>query len=1310
MIVDKLDIRRSFTLLEHLKQTVADFSKREERLTRGLENRRSGIAWRHQSAIEADTEAEREQLAQAEAAFTEAEAGVRQIAADREARVRRFAAQTLRMLPIRSREIRGNWLANLQMQLRAADNDRAEALQAAEIEAGEAAVKLTEECRRLILLKREARKAFAGYRSFRARLTEKGPAPDVQGGAEGLRIVGEALADADKRLAEFREFFLPRLFQYLPPQLSGVICLILASALAWHWGLNSTGYAIGGGAAIVLLGGLFALHLSSQRHVRITASALAESVVKADRIYEAVRVRGAQALEDARLAIQAAYDRAHAGISEQWERAGAVEAEFQADGKARIESRTPRLLAKVQEQQTRREARLAASRQARLIQIREDFAARRYAAERKHEAEHAQWLAEEQSEWQAIQDQWRAAIDPIYAEIASIQAQGNTRFPAWSADWIDQWRPPADFPTGAKFADLAVNLKNLAGPPPRDPRLALPGPAEFTLPLALSFPREGSLLIEGKETGQAAVTGALNALVLRLLAESPPGKMSFTIIDPVGLGQNFAGLMYLADYEESLINRRIWTQQSQIEERLAELNEHIEKVIQMYLRNEYATITEYNEKAGSVAEKYHFLVIADFPAQFSETAARRLQSIAASGPRCGVFTIVQWDQRHAPPEGLATDELRRGSVVVQRRGDGYFLPGLQPEAGTTLHLDIPPDPDLGARLVHKTGQASVDSNRVEVPFSQISPAPAEMWTGDTTSELKIAIGRTGATKPQYLAIGKGTRQHALFAGKTGSGKSTLFHVIITNLALSCSPHQVEFYLIDFKKGVEFKCYAEKRLPHARVVAIESDREFALSVLQRVDEELRRRGDLFRKLGVQDVAGYKRASPGAELPRTLLIIDEFQEFFVEDDSIAQNASLLFDRIVRQGRAFGIHVLLGSQTLGGAYTLARATLGQMVIRVALQCNEADAYLIMDDNNSAPRLLSRPGEGIYNDAAGAVEGNSPFQVVWLPDDERDRLLDEIHTLALRSGEKVDGPIVFEGNAPADVRDNALLRSLLEKPAVAAPEVARAWLGAPNSIKGPTETVFHRQSGNNLLIVGQREEAALSILGLSLLALGAQYPPGGARFVFLQGATDGYGPLFIETIANSLPHPVSIVPPHDAAAAMSEIAAELKQRMAGAANAAPPMFVFVSGLHKFKKLRHEEDFSFSAAGDEADAAPGAQFDELIREGAAYGIHLLVSVDAYNNVTRLISRKANTEFEMRVVFQMSANDSASLIDSPRASNLGLHRALFFNEREGTLETFRPYALPPIDWIAQSTANLPKPPAKKPDGNPRPRVDEEVHG
>jgi len=244
-------------------------------------------------------------------------------------------------------------------------------------------------------------------------------------------------------------------------------------------------------------------------------------------------------------------------------------------------------------------------------------------------------------------------------------------------------------------------------------------------------------------------------------------------------------------------------------------------------------------------------------------------------------------------------------------------------------------------------------------------------------------------------------------------------------------------------------------------------------------------------------------------------------FVEDDKISQTASLLLDRIVRQGRAFGIHVLLGSQTLGGAYTVARTTLGQMVIRIALQCNEADAYLIMDDQNPAPRLLSRPGEGIYNDMAGMLEGNSPFQTVWLPDQVRETYLhkvrdradleeirrskSEVRSRAGDGGPLYPGPIVFEGNAPADVRENAVLQRLLEAKALQRATAGHIWLGAPNSIKGPTEAVFHRQSGNNLLVVGQRDETTLAILSIGLISLAAQYPLGTARFILCDSTPPG-------------------------------------------------------------------------------------------------------------------------------------------------------------------------------------------------------------
>jgi hypothetical protein len=115
--------------------------------------------------------------------------------------------------------------------------------------------------------------------------------------------------------------------------------------------------------------------------------------------------------------------------------------------------------------------------------------------------------------------------------------------------------------------------------------------------------------------------------------------------------------------------------------------------------------------------------------------------------------------------------------------------------------------------------------------------------------------------------------------------------LITNGALRYSPDELELYLIDFKKGVEFKVYAAMELPHARVIAIESEREFGLSVLQRLDGELKERGEIYRQFGVQDLAGYREARPEVFMPRILLVIDEFQEFFIETTRSRRGLALL-----------------------------------------------------------------------------------------------------------------------------------------------------------------------------------------------------------------------------------------------------------------------------------------------------------------------------------------------------------------------------------------------------------------------------------
>ena len=119
---------------------------------------------------------------------------------------------------------------------------------------------------------------------------------------------------------------------------------------------------------------------------------------------------------------------------------------------------------------------------------------------------------------------------------------------------------------------------------------------------------------------------------------------------------------------------------------------------------------------------------------------------------------------------------------------------------------------------------------------------------------------------------------------------------------------------------------------------------------------------------------------------------------------------------------------------------------------------------------------------------------------------------------------------------------------------------------------------------------------------------------------------------------------------------------------------------MQRYKKLRNEDEFAFSSdpGGQES---PAVILGKLIAEGPAVGIHILAAFDGYNNVGRFLSRKAISEFEMRVLFQMSANDSASLIDSPKASVLGMHRALYYNDQIGSMEVFRPYALPERSWL-----------------------------
>lgn len=858
------------------------------------------------------------------------------------------------------------------------------------------------------------------------------------------------------------------------------------------------------------------------------------------------------------------------------------------------------------------------------------------------------------------QKQWLAKLEEFENLNTQSQEKEKELFPLLTSD-LENWNPPASFEGASQFGTLKMDLKKELTFP-EDGSFELTESIPFSIPALLEFPDHASMLVTTKDEGRELAVSLVKNTILRLLMTLPPGKARFNFVDPLSLGETFAGFMHLNDYKEELTGGRIATNSRQIEQHLSDLNEHMETVIQKYLRNEFDNICDYNEEVGEIAEPFRFLVVADFPVNFTEEAVRRIVSIAKSGARCGVYVIMHRDERHPVPGGFDITDIEKHSINVN-----YLFGDLDwKNCGFKLaDFEAEPSPDVSImnELIKKIGASSIDATRVEIPFMKVKTP--DLWKDSSAEDLCVPIGLSGAKK-QEITFGHGTNQHCLIAGKTGSGKSNLIHIIICNLALKYSPEELEFYLIDFKKGVEFKSYATCSLPHAKAIAIESDREFGLSVLRKIDKDLQERGEILRKAGVQNLTQYR--SGGEKMSRTVLIIDEFQEIFVEDDVIAQECSLLLDRIVRQGRAFGIHVILGSQTLAGSYTLPRSTMGQMTIRIALQCSESDSYIILSENNSAARLLGRPGEAIYNDKAGLPEGNTPFQTAFLTDSEKTEILK-----SLKKDKKK--PFVFEGNIPGDISSNNEFASLLDSNPSGKNQLI---FGEPNAIRPALSATLEPATGQNVIIVGQNEESSLSIIISSISSLVLNHKPENCEFYIFDGSSTDLPreELFIK-IQESIPAQVKIIKP-------GEVEEAVNQLKENEIEDGKFRFLFFHGFHKFRKLKQDDSFSW----DDDSPSAGKTISEIFSEGPEKNTYSVIWCDSWNSLSRMAPRKILNDFEYRILFQISQADSVSLMDSPEATKLGLHTALLFNDQTGEASKFRPFALPGSEWFEKLKASF----------------------
>jgi len=791
---------------------------------------------------------------------------------------------------------------------------------------------------------------------------------------------------------------------------------------------------------------------------------------------------------------------------------------------------------------------------------------------------------------------------------------------------------------------------------------------EFEAPALVPILNQGNLFFISKGAAKKIAVQALQSSLLRIVATFPPEKQKLIMIDPVGLGANVAGFMNLP---EEIRGSRAWTEPRDIEQQLADLTAHMENVIMKYLRNDYKTMEEYNQYAGEVAEPYRFLAVINFPANFTDDSAKRLISIASNGPRYGVYVICTIDAELPLPYGFNLgDLLRTGSVIETNDGNDFtWKVGELEKLG--LRLDKPPAPERFNKIL-----PPAPANRVEVPFEKICPPESEWWKGDTRLEINVPLGRKGAREKQFLVFGKDTAHHGLLTGRTGAGKSNLLHVLIINSALIYSPEELVLYLLDFKEGVEFKDYARFGLSHARVIGIESEREFGLSVLREVDQEINRRGTLFKQANAAKNINEYRNTANNRLPRVLLIIDEFQELFREDDGLADQASHLLQHIVLEGRAFGVNVLLASQTLGAAYAVGNATYGQMGVRIALQSTEADSRQTLGEDNAAARLLSRPGEAVYNDRNGLEERNSFFQVAWLPheppNDKREYYLTKLATLAEKSNLPPLQQVVFEGHIPSKISNNKELWNAIQtKEKTNNKSAIKVHLGESIEINPPHTVTFIRPQGrSNIMILGQNERAAFSLLSTIWLSICANSSIENAEFyiVDFSRADDSWATI-LPKLQKTIPHKATVARPRDFEAVISQINKILDLRIENHDSAGKREFLILAGLHRARELRETDQYgSLSEIGQ--------TFGKICREGSDLGIHVIAWCDTFGNLSRLVDRRTIAEFDIRIAMQMSEDDSNQFIESPKAKLLGQNRAYLYDlDQIGKLEKFRPYEL-----------------------------------
>lgn len=702
-------------------------------------------------------------------------------------------------------------------------------------------------------------------------------------------------------------------------------------------------------------------------------------------------------------------------------------------------------------------------------------------------------------------------------------------------------------------------------------------------------------------------------LMAKALEETAPGQLEVLVFDDALKGMA-APFQEVNSGGEKILHHINDTQE--LTETIHHLHEHIQAVLNV-IQGRTESLLDFRQQLSPKVEGFKLVVLSTDYELLSDEIKDKLTVLFKAGPTAGVTFLI-----HSMTLGV--NELVLG-LSQQCQVDGSTV--LDERSGVRGRFDPLSADELIA--VSRRVASAVASAQVEpVAFSEVQPLDAP-WSQSSRDGISFAVGTYGmSTIEVTLGDELNQRHNALITGAVGQGKSNLISVVVHSLCQRYSPSEVEFYMLDFKEGVTLQAFAPDPstgsfLPHARVLGLDADREYGVNVLRHLFTIYRQRMATFKAAGVQNIRQYRLANPEAVMPRIVVVIDEFQMLFGEDDDTAESAVDLLVKGARLFRACGIHFIMASQTISSGYllggTAGEGLFGQVPVRIALKNSLAESHATLGfKNDAASHLRSR--EAIVNLDYGELSSNRKTTIAYADD----AILAKLRTAWWQQArDTVTPPEVFEGERRLSLHDDARVLPSLH--------AGQAMLGRRISVgTAPLTVDFTTDVGRNLALLGTGPgHAVLLNAALSLL-----HSTPTAELILLDLIGDWHLPArdavraAFEQQLTKIGGTYRVVGKHQADALVDELAEQIADRADDAS--APPVYVIGFGLERWR-----------ASSDEREEV----VQELFKAAPVSHIHFLLWWKKQTSFENCVGYNGSTYFDIKAAMQLDASSAVDFFD-----------------------------------------------------------------